>query len=250
MSSYAHPEVLVDTQWVADHLNAPNIRVIESAFNSQDYDAGHIADALAWTWTEDFQHPIRKDVPDKAGWEALLSRSGITNETMVIIYGGPRNWYGTFAFWLLKIYGHRDVRVMNSGRDKWIAENRPITTEVPTVTATSYQAKEPDWSNRALRDRVLDSIGQPNRVLVDVREPEEYAGQLLPSWKLPQERGQRGGDILGAINSRGIPPSRKTGLSNLAKNSRRCMSAGVSLQIKRSSRTVSLEGVQTKRGSS
>jgi thiosulfate/3-mercaptopyruvate sulfurtransferase len=200
MSGYEHPEVLVDTQWVADHQNTPNIRVIESAFNSQDYDSGHMSGALAWTWTEDFQHPVRKDVPDRAGWEALLSRSGITNETTVILYGGPRNWYGTFAFWLLKIYGHSDVRLMNGGREKWIAENRPMTTEVPTMTRTRYRATEPDWSIRALRDHVQESISNPNRVLVDVREPEEYAGQLMPAWKLPQERGQRGGHIPGAVN--------------------------------------------------
>ena len=200
MATYAHPHVLVDTQWVASHLNDSNVRLIESAFDTEDYDTGHIPGALAWTWNEDFQHPLRKDIPDKDGWEALLSRSGIANDTTVVVYGAPNNWYGTFAFWLLKIYGHPDARIMNGGREKWTAEGRPLTTEVPTIAPTRYQAQEPDRSIRALRDMVQESLGNPSRVLVDVREPEEYAGKLMPSWKLPQERGQRGGHIPGAVN--------------------------------------------------
>ncbi len=203
MASYAYPDVLVETHWVADHLDDLNIRLIESAFDREDYDSGHIPGALAWTWNEDFQHPIRKDIPDKEGWEVLLARSGIANDTTIVAYGAPSNWYATFAFWLLTIYGHRDVRIMNGGREKWMAESRTLTTDLPAVTPTTYQAQEPDWTIRALRDLVQESIGNPSRILVDVREPEEYRGTLRPSWKFPDEGGQRGGHIPGAVN---IPP--------------------------------------------
>jgi thiosulfate/3-mercaptopyruvate sulfurtransferase len=160
----------------------------------------HIPGALPWTWNQDFQHPVRKDVPDIEGWEALLARSGIANDTTVVVYGAPSKYYATYAVWLLTIYGHRDIRLMNGGRDKWTAESRPLTTAVSAVTQTTYRAQEPDWTNRALRDLVQESIGNPNRILVDVRETEEYCGTLSPTWKLPEEGGQRGGRIPGAVN--------------------------------------------------
>jgi len=200
MTSYADPNVLVETQWVADHLDDPNVRLIEAAYDTENYDLGHISGALPWTWNQDFQHPVRKDVPDKEGWEALLARSGITNDTTVVVYGAPSKYYATYAVWLLTIYGHQDIRLMNGGREKWKAENRLLTTDVSAVTQTTYQAQEPDWSFRALLDRVQGSIGNPNRVLVDVREPEEYCGALSPTWELPFEGGQRGGRIPGAVN--------------------------------------------------
>ncbi len=203
MASYAYPDVLVETQWVADHLDDPNVRLIEAAYDTEKYDLEHIPGALPWTWNQDFQHPIRKDIPNKEGWEALLARSGIANDTTIVAYGAPSNWYATFAFWLLTIYGHRDVRIMNGGREKWMAESRTLTTDLPAVTPTTYQAQEPDWTIRALRDLVQESIGNPSRILVDVREPEEYRGTLRPSWKFPDEGGQRGGHIPGAVN---IPP--------------------------------------------
>jgi len=200
MATYAFPNVLVETQWVADHLDDPDVRLIESAFNREDYDSGHIPGALAWTWNEDFQHPIRKDIPDKEGWEALLARSGIAKDTTVVVYGAPSNWYATYAFWLLTIFRHQDVRIMNGGREKWEAESRALTTDAPVVTPTTYQGRNPDRTIRALRDRVQESIGNPSRVLVDVRGTDEYRGKLMPSWKLPDEGGQRGGHIPGAVN--------------------------------------------------
>ncbi len=200
MASYAYPDVLVETQWVADHLDDPNVRLIEAAYDTEIYDLEHIPGALPWTWNQDFQHPVRKDVPDIEGWEALLARSGIANDTTVVVYGAPSKYYATYAVWLLTIYGHRDIRLMNGGRDKWTAESRPLTTAVSAVTQTTYRAQEPDWTNRALRDLVQESIGNPNRILVDVRETEEYCGTLSPTWKLPEEGGQRGGRIPGAVN--------------------------------------------------
>ena len=119
---YAHPEVLVDTQWVTEHVTAPKVRVVEVGYDPSDYNSGHIPSAVGWAWSTDFQHPIRKDLPDKEAMEALQVRSGIENDTTVIVYGARRHGYATFALWLLKIYGHGDVRVMNGNREKWIAE--------------------------------------------------------------------------------------------------------------------------------
>ena len=200
MLSVATPEVLVDTQWVADHLTSPAVRVIEVGYDLSDYDSGHIPGAVGWGWSTDFQHPIRKDLPDKGEMEELLSRSGIAKDTTILVYGTRRNGYATFALWLLKIYGHEHVRVMNGNREKWIVEGRPLTTEIPLLTRSSYRAREPDWSIRAFRDRVLDSIGKPERILVDVRTPEEYHGELWDLWKYQAEASQRGGHIPGAVN--------------------------------------------------
>jgi thiosulfate/3-mercaptopyruvate sulfurtransferase len=200
MLNYAHPEILVDTQWVAEHLNDPKVRIVEAGYDISDYASGHIPGAMGWAWSIDFQHPIRKDLPDKEGMGQLLTRSGIANDTTIVVYGANRNGYATFALWLLKIYGHKDVRVMNGNREKWIAEGRPLTTEIPTVSPSVYTTKEPDWSIRELRDRVLESIGKPGRILVDVRTSEEYHGQLWDGWKYQAEASQRGGHIPGAVN--------------------------------------------------
>jgi thiosulfate/3-mercaptopyruvate sulfurtransferase len=200
MLDYAHPEVLVATQWVAQNLTAPKVRVIEVGYDPSDYNSGHIPSAVGWSWSTDFQHPIRKDLPDKRGMEELLARSGIEKDTTILLYGTRRNGYATFALWLLKIYGHGDVRVMNGNREKWITEGRPLETEIPAVTSSVYLAREPDWSIRALRDRVLDSIRKPERILVDVRTPEEFHGQLWDGWKFQVEASQRGGHIPGAVN--------------------------------------------------
>jgi thiosulfate/3-mercaptopyruvate sulfurtransferase len=134
MSSYAHPEVLVETQWVAEHLTAPKVRIVEIGYDLSDYNSGHIPGAIGWAWSTDFQHPIRKDLPDQEGIEDLLDRSGIENNTTILVYGTRRNGYATFALWLLKIYGHGDVRVMNGNREKWITEGHPLETEIPTFT--------------------------------------------------------------------------------------------------------------------
>lgn len=200
MSGYAHPEVLVDTQWVAEHLAAPKVRVIEVGYDLSNYTSGHIPGAVGWAWSTDFQHHLRKDLPDKGGMDDLLARLGIETDTTILVYGTRRNGYATFALWLLKIHGHRDVRVMNGNREKCISEGRTLMTETPTVKPTRYSAREPDWSIRALRDRVIDSIGRPGHILVDVRTPEEYHGQLWDGWKYQAEASQRGGHIPGAVN--------------------------------------------------
>jgi thiosulfate/3-mercaptopyruvate sulfurtransferase len=200
MSDHAHPEVLVGTQWVAEHLPAPKVRLIEVGYDVRNYDSGHIAGAVGWSWTLDFQHPIRKDLPDKAGMEKSLSRSGIERDTTLIVYGTRRNGYATFALWLLKIYGHGDVRFMDGNREKWINEGRAVVSEIPNIKPSVYIIDEPDLKIRASRDHVLDSIGRRECILIDVRTPEEFHGELWDSWKYEAEASQRGGHIPGAIN--------------------------------------------------
>ena len=199
MANYAIPEVLVETEWLSGHMDEPNVRIIEAAFDTDAYDGKHIPGSLPWTWTQDFQHPVRKDIPDKEGWQALLGRTGISSDTTIVLYGAPGNAYATYAFWILKIYGHVDVRILNGGREKWLAENRTMNAEVVDVKSTTYLAQQPDLSDRALRDQVMESIKNPNQIIVDVREPAEYSGTLIQGWKLPNG-GQRGGHIPGAVN--------------------------------------------------
>jgi thiosulfate/3-mercaptopyruvate sulfurtransferase len=200
MSEYAKPEVLVDTNWVAEHRDDQNVRLVEVDVDTTAYTQGHIPGAVGWNWQTDLQrHPVR-DIPTRQEWEALLSRSGIANDTTVVLYGDNHNWFAAFAYWLFKLYGHQDVRLMNGGRRKWVEEGRELTTEVPSYPATTYQAKEVDIALRALRDEVMRALGQAAAALVDVRSPREYSGELLAPENLPQEGAQRGGHIPEAQN--------------------------------------------------
>jgi thiosulfate/3-mercaptopyruvate sulfurtransferase len=199
VDGYAHPEVLVETDWVAEHLNDPKVRLVEVDVDTTAYDSGHIAGAIGWNWRKDTQQAIRRDVPDKTAVEDLLSRAGIANSTIVVVYGDNNNWFATYAYWLLKLYGHADARVMNGGRKKWVDEGRPLTTELPAPKRTSYRAQGPDLSIRAFRDQVQAQLGKIDG-LVDVRSPREFSGELLAPENLPQEGAQRGGHIAGAVN--------------------------------------------------
>jgi len=198
--NYAHPEAVVETKWVAENLKDPMVRLVEVDVDTSAYDSGHIEGAVGWNWKKDTQQPVRRDIPDKVGAEELLGRSGIANDTTVILYGDNNNWFATFAFWMLKLYGHSDVRMMNGGRKKWVDEGRPLTTEAPAVAQTTYKTKDPDMSIRALRDAVAEHIGKSGKALVDVRAPKEFSGELLAPENLPQEGAQRGGHIPGAAN--------------------------------------------------
>ncbi len=197
---YAHPEVLVSTQWVADHLEDPSVRILESDEDLLLYEIGHIPGALKLDWETQMQQPVLRDFVDKAGFERLCEERGISNDTTVVFYGDRNNWYATYGFWLFRYYGHDDVRVMDGGRAKWEAEGRPYTREVPSYPETDYSAKEPDGSIRAFRDDVMAQLQAGNPTLVDVRSPQEYTGELLHAVGYPQEGAQRAGHIKGAQN--------------------------------------------------
>jgi thiosulfate/3-mercaptopyruvate sulfurtransferase len=200
MSGYAHPEALVDTQWLADHAKDKNVRVFEVDVDTAAYEQDHVEGAIGLNWRTDLQqHPVR-DLIDKKALETLLSRAGATNDTTIVVYGDNNNWFAAWFFWLLKYYGHKDARLVNGGRAKWIAEGRPLTNAAPAFATSTYTAKSPDASVRALRDVVLERVTDGKAKIVDVRSPKEYSGELLAPENLPQEGAQRGGHIPGAQN--------------------------------------------------
>jgi thiosulfate/3-mercaptopyruvate sulfurtransferase len=199
-NGYAKPEVLVETEWVAQHLNDASLRFVEVDVDTTAYDSGHLPGAVGWNWKNDTQDTLRRDLPDRAAFEELMSRSGIANDTTVILYGDTNNWFAAYAFWMLKHYGHKDARLMNGGRKKWVDEGRPLSTEASRLARTTYRAQSPDMDIRALRSLVESSLGRADRALVDVRSPKEFSGELLAPENLPQEGAQRGGHIPGAVN--------------------------------------------------
>jgi thiosulfate/3-mercaptopyruvate sulfurtransferase len=197
---YAHPHTLVDTAWVAAHREDGNVRLIEVDVDTSAYAGGHIPGAVGWDWRRDLQrHPVR-DIPSQDEWEALLSRSGIGNDDLVVLYGDNHNWFAAFAYWLFKLYGHGDVCLMNGGRAKWIEEGRQLVTEPPLVTASVYAAQPANLRLRAHREEVAAVVGRSTVALVDVRSPKEFSGELLAPENLPQEGAQRGGHVPGASN--------------------------------------------------
>ena len=200
MSGYAHPEALVETDWLAEHATDPNVRVFEVDVDTSAYEQGHVAGAIGLNWkTELQQRPVR-DLLSKEQLEALLSTYGVVPNTTIAIYGDNNNWFAAWFFWLLKYYGHKDVRLVNGGRVKWLAEQRATTTAVPAYPAGHYKASGPDGSLRALREYVLETVEKNGKKLVDVRSPKEFSGELLAPENLPQEGAQRGGHIKGAVN--------------------------------------------------
>ncbi len=199
-SGYAHPEVLVETSWVADHLNDPNIRLIEADEDVLLYEIGHIPGAVKLDWHVDVQDPISRDFVNQQAFEQLMSRWGINNDTLIILYGDRNNWYACYSYWLFTMYGHRNLKIMNGGRAKWEAESRPLTKDVPHFETATYHAQPADESIRAFRDDVFSGLKTPERRLIDVRSPQEYTGELLHMVNYPQEGAQRGGHIPGAKN--------------------------------------------------
>lgn len=203
-NGYAHPEVLVSTDWVAEHHADPRVRIVESDEDVLLYELGHIPGAVKIDWHADEQDPVRRDFISKAGFERLMASRGIANDTTVVFYGDKNNWYACYTFWLFKLYGHQDCRVMNGGRAMWQAEGREFVRDVPTYPETQYTAQEPDRSIRAFRDEVLRGYVQSanGTALVDVRSPAEYKGELMAMVGYEQEGAQRAGHIPGA---RSIP---------------------------------------------
>ena len=200
MADYAHPESLVDTDWVASHGGDDNVRLVEVDVDTSSYDQGHIAGAVGWNWQSQLQASVRRDLISKDELENLLGSSGIDNNTTVILYGDNNNWFAAWAFWQLKYYGHENVKLMNGGRAKWEAEGKPLTTDAANPGSKYYSAKAPNENIRAYRDQVLSKVNDGSINLVDVRAPAEYSGELLAPENLPQEGSQRGGHIPGAAN--------------------------------------------------
>ncbi|MBL8155436.1 MAG: sulfurtransferase [Anaerolineae bacterium] len=195
---YVNTDVLVSTEWLAAHLNDPSIRIVESNEDPLLYPSGHIPGAVQVDWTTDLNDPVRRDYLDRAGFEKLLSRIGVTNDTTVVFYGDKNNWWATYAFWVFQLFGHTQARIVDGGRLKWEKEGRELTREVPKYPTTTYTAPERDDATiRAFRDQVLQHVraGLP---LVDVRSPDEYSGKLLHMPNYPQEGALRGGHIPGA----------------------------------------------------
>src|SRR5512143_261845 len=157
---YAHPEVLADTEFVANHLNDPFIRIVEVDVDTLAYEQGHIPGAVGWNWQTQLEDTVRRDIPTRENWEKLMSQSGISNDTHVILYGDNNNWFAAFAFWLFQVYGHRDVQLLNGGRKKWEAEGRPLVKDVPHYPATQYRASEPESRLRAYLNDVRNSLGR------------------------------------------------------------------------------------------
>ena len=195
MSNYAHPEVLVDTQWVVDHLNDPKVRILEVGINPIAYNEAHIPGALYWNAVGTGLHADFRGNLEKSAVEALCSRSGIDNDTTVVAYG-EFIAFGAWVYWYLKMFGHRDVRVFNGSRKKWINEGRPLSTAAPTIAATTYIARPPEFSARALLTDVRAAIGTRGKVLIDTRRPEEYRGELF--MMEPPKDNERAGHIPGA----------------------------------------------------
>jgi thiosulfate/3-mercaptopyruvate sulfurtransferase len=191
-------EALVDIDWVAEHGSDQGVVLVEVDEDTTAYDGGHIEGAVKLDWKTDLQDPVRRDFIDREQFSALLSERGISNDDTVVLYGGNNNWFAAYAYWYFKLYGHRDVRLMDGGRKKWELEARPLSTEKVTRPAASYTAGPANNEIRAFRDEVVAAIG--TKSLVDVRSPDEFAGRLLAPAHLPQEQSQRGGHIPTAVN--------------------------------------------------
>ncbi len=199
MTDYAKPDVLVDTDWLEEHLDDPAVRAIEVDEDTAAYEKGHVRGAVAWNWTTDLHTDVGRDYQDQAGFSELLSAAGVGPDTTVVLYGGNNNWFAAYAYWLLKLRGFDNVKLLDGGRKKWELESRELTQDAPSYQATGFSisgAERPEI--RALRDEVLQKAGATK--FVDVRSPEEFRGEKLAPDHLPQEQAQVPGHIAGAAN--------------------------------------------------
>ena len=194
----ARSDVLVSADWAEQNLNTDKVVLVEVDEDTTAYDGGHIAGAIKLDWKADLQDQVRRDFLNQEQFSDLLSARGVANDDTVILYGGNNNWFAAYAYWYFKLYGHKDVRLLDGGRKKWELDGRPLSTDAVSREATSYKAESPDLSIRAFRDEVIDAIGTKN--LLDIRSPDEYSGKILAPAHLPQEQSQRPGHIPGAVN--------------------------------------------------
>jgi thiosulfate/3-mercaptopyruvate sulfurtransferase len=200
MADYAKPDVLVSTDWLEEHLQDEGVRIIEVDEDTSAYDKGHIPGSVSWNWTTDLHTKVGRDYQDQAGFSRLLAEAGVGPKTTVVLYGGNNNWFAAYAYWLLKLRGHDDVKLLNGGRKKWELESRALTDDVPTYPTTGFAIAGPDRPEiRAMRDEVIGKLGGETG-FVDVRSPEEYRGEKLAPDHLPQEQSQVPGHIAGAAN--------------------------------------------------
>ena len=206
--SYAHPEVLVDAQWVQDHIqDTTKVRIAEVDYDPKsNYMLGHIPGSVLFDWKQDINDPVSRNVLSKQACEDLLQRVGISNDTTLILYGDFNNWFAAFAFWVFKYYGYKDVRLMNGGRKKWLQEDRPLSKEIPSnYPKGNFKASEPDNNIRVFLNQVKEALEDANKKvrgikLVDVRSPKEFTGEILAPPEYPTEHAQRGGHIPSAVN--------------------------------------------------
>ena len=199
--SYAHPEVLVDTQWVADHMNDHEVRIAEVDYDpTANYNLGHVPGTVLFDWKKDINDPVSRNIFSRQTCEDLLQRAGVNNNTTLVLYGDFNNWFAAFAFWAFKYYGFKDLRLMNGGRKKWLEEDRTISKDIPQYQRGNFKATEPDKSIRAFLNQVKEALGKENIAMVDVRSPKEFTGEILAPPEYPTEHAQRGGHIPGASN--------------------------------------------------
>ncbi len=204
MAAYAHPEALVENEWLAQHLSDAKVRVAEVDYDpAANYAMGHIPGAQLFDWRKDINDPVKRDLLTGEALTALFRRAGVDPDTTLVLYGDFNNWFAAFAFWVFKYYGFKDVRILNGGRKKWIAEDRPFTKDVATVAPGSFRAHAPDEKLRAYYDTVrgaLDQVKAGKLRLVDVRGPKEFSGEITAPPEYPTEHAPRGGHIPGAAN--------------------------------------------------
>ena len=200
MSSTSYDQrVLVDADWAQQHLNDPNVRFVEVDVDTAAYEQSHIPGAIGWNWTSQLSDGIRRDIASRDEFSKLLQQSGIGPDTTIVLYGDNNNWFAAWAYWQLKLYGHRDVRILNGGRKYWLDKGLPLSVDVPSYPATHYQLPEVDASIRAFRDDILPRLGEPGFALVDVRSPAEFNGEVIAPPGMT-ETAQRAGHIPGAAS--------------------------------------------------
>ena len=201
MTDYAHPEVLVSTEWLAQHLEDPAVRILEVDWDpASAYELGHLPGAALVDWKRDINDSVRRDILSRDQFVSLMERLGVTPQTTLVLYGDMRNWFAAFAFWTFRIYGHRDIRLVNGGRRKWFEEDRPVTEAVPAFPAATYPAQEPTAGLRQFLPGVRDILGRSDHGLVDVRSPAEFSGAISAPPEYQNEGAQRSGHIPGAVN--------------------------------------------------